>query len=119
VFYTIRTFDSLTLSTITTTRKFFTIIVSVVVHGHVLLSQQWIAVGVVFLGLILEVVDGENEKRKKRLRLHHSSSSDSTAAVPADSAASSVSKDDRERKAASASAISPTAGAAISKPHAR
>lgn len=90
IFYTIRTFDSLTLSTITTTRKFFTvravvlrswpfisapfvrkhcvilgphlppsphfywqIITSVAVHGHVLLTQQWVAVFVVFAGLAL------------------------------------------------------------------
>ena len=32
---------------------FLQIIASVMVHGHVLLTQQWIAVVVVFLGLSL------------------------------------------------------------------
>lgn len=41
------------------------IVMSVVVHGHVLLTQQWLAVGVVFSGLALEVVDSELEKRRK------------------------------------------------------
>jgi solute carrier family 35 (UDP-galactose transporter), member B1 len=64
IFYTIRTFDSLTLSTITTTRKFFTIVMSVFLHGHDLATVQWAAVGIVFAGLSLEVVDSENEKKK-------------------------------------------------------
>lgn len=96
IFYTIRTFDSLTLSTITTTRKFFTIIVSVFVHGHVLLSQQWVAVTVVFVGLVLEVVDSENEKRKKRHHGHlHSAASVGNAPAEALVASSSVAGKER------------------------
>ena len=66
IFYTIRTFDSLTLSTITTTRKFFTIVTSVVIHGNVLATSQWGAVAIVFGGLALEVWDGERERARKR-----------------------------------------------------
>jgi hypothetical protein len=40
------------------------------VHGHVLVMQQWVAVGIVFLGLTLEVVDSEFEKRSGK---HHHS----------------------------------------------
>ena len=65
IFWTIREFDSLTLSTITTTRKFFTIVTSVVFHGHVLTQGQWVAVGVVFAGLALETVEKEWEKRSR------------------------------------------------------
>ena len=67
IFLTIRTFDSLTLSTVTTTRKFFTIVASVVVHGNVLNPKQWFAVLIVFAGLSLEVVDSYLEGRKKHL----------------------------------------------------
>ena len=42
------------------------IVMSVVVHGHVLLAQQWAAVGVVFTGLALEVVDSQLEKRRQQ-----------------------------------------------------
>lgn len=66
IFYTLRTFDSLTLSTITTTRKFFTIVASVFFYGHVLADMQWVAVLVVFSGIILEVVEGERDKKRKR-----------------------------------------------------
>lgn len=70
IFYTIRTFDSLTLSTITTTRKFFTILVSVLDprNGHKLSKPQWAAVLVVFAGVGLEVYDGDLEKRQKKAK---------------------------------------------------
>lgn len=53
IFYTIRRFGSLVNTLITTTRKFFNILMSVVWNGNPLLPQQWIAVGMVFLGLLL------------------------------------------------------------------
>lgn len=59
VFWTIREFNALTLTTITTTRKFFTILVSVVVHGNALVGKQWFAVATVFAGLFLEAFDKE------------------------------------------------------------
>lgn len=59
VFWTIREFNALTLTTITTTRKFFTILVSVVVHGNALAGKQWFAVATVFAGLFLEAFDKE------------------------------------------------------------
>lgn len=66
IFYTIRTFDSLVLTTITTTRKFFTIVVSVVVYGHALSAAQWAAVAVVFAGLVMDAGFEEAGKRNKR-----------------------------------------------------
>lgn len=66
IFWTIREFDSLTLSTITTTRKFFTIVASVAFHGNKLNQWQWVAVGVVFAGLAIEVLESERDRRAKR-----------------------------------------------------
>lgn len=66
IFWTIREFDSLTLSTITTTRKFFTIVASVFFHGNVLAPWQWVAVGVVFSGLAIEVLESERDRRAKK-----------------------------------------------------
>lgn len=57
IFYTISNFNALTLATITTTRKFFTILVSVVWFGHQLTQQQWYGVGLVFSGLLMELVN--------------------------------------------------------------
>jgi len=82
VFWTIRTFDSLTFSTITTTRKFFTIVLSVVYFGHRLSTQQWGAVGAVFAGLALETVAGK-DKDKHVGGKNASGKADGSAAVAA------------------------------------
>lgn len=55
VMMTLFRFDSLVLTMITTTRKFFTILASVVVHGSVLNENQWIGVGMVFAGVCADV----------------------------------------------------------------
>ncbi|CAM9812747.1 unnamed protein product, partial [Hapterophycus canaliculatus] len=41
IFYTISNFSPLTCTTITTTRKFFTIIFSVIMFGHPIGPNQW------------------------------------------------------------------------------
>mmetsp|Transcript_8582 Transcript_8582/g.19256 ORF Transcript_8582/g.19256 Transcript_8582/m.19256 type:complete len:467 (-) Transcript_8582:196-1596(-) len=56
IFLTIHHFSPLTCTTITTTRKFFTILLSVYKFGHVLDVWQWVSIGLVFCGLYLEIV---------------------------------------------------------------
>ena len=56
VFFTISNFNSLTLMTITTTRKLFTFILSVHLFGHRVFPLQWIGMGMVFSGLVYELV---------------------------------------------------------------
>jgi UDP-galactose transporter B1 len=58
-------FDSLTLTTITTTRKFFTIITNVFVYHHVVSPLQWVGVVCVFGGLAMDMLDKQREKKKK------------------------------------------------------
>ncbi len=55
VFFTIAHFSSLTLATITTTRKFFTILLSVLYFRHELSARQCAGVGLVFVGLGMEL----------------------------------------------------------------
>lgn len=55
IFYALKNFNSLVLATITTTRKFFTILASVFMFGHALLPTQWVGVLLVFVGLMLEL----------------------------------------------------------------
>lgn len=55
IFYALKNFNSLVLATITTTRKFFTILASVFVFGHPLIVEQWFGVFLVFVGLVLEL----------------------------------------------------------------
>ncbi|CAM9148796.1 unnamed protein product [Choristocarpus tenellus] len=55
VFYIIKEYGSLTNVTATISRKFFSILVSVVVFGHVVAWWQWIGVFCVFGGLSMSV----------------------------------------------------------------
>lgn len=52
IFYTIQEFGSLVSTIITTTRKFFSILISVVWNGNSLLFEQWVGVSMVFCGLM-------------------------------------------------------------------
>jgi UDP-galactose transporter B1 len=52
IFFTIKTFGSLINTLICTTRKFFNILISVVINVNPLLPVQWVAVSMVFCGLI-------------------------------------------------------------------
>ena len=55
VLFTLLTFNSLILVTVTTTRKFATILLSVFIYGHRLQWMQWAGVGLVFAGLWMDV----------------------------------------------------------------
>jgi UDP-galactose transporter B1 len=63
--YTLSTFSSLLLVTITVTRKMLTMILSVVWFGHSLGSKQWMGVGLVFGGIGAEAVVNRQEKAAK------------------------------------------------------
>ncbi|KAI9568390.1 UAA transporter family-domain-containing protein [Boletus coccyginus] len=54
IFETLQHFGSLTLVTITLTRKMFTMILSVVVYSHKLTIGQWLGAAIVFAGISIE-----------------------------------------------------------------
>lgn len=56
IFLTITWYSSLVCTTITTTRKFFTILLSIMYFGHHFTVLQWIATGLVFTGLYLGIM---------------------------------------------------------------
>lgn len=62
VFLTIEAFSALTLTTITTTRKFITILLSVVWYGNELSLWRWGAIGVVLGGVGIDAFDSERAK---------------------------------------------------------
>ncbi|KAL0236417.1 hypothetical protein GEMRC1_002999 [Eukaryota sp. GEM-RC1] len=66
--------SSLVCATVTTTRKFFTLLISVALFDNALLPQQWLSVGCVFGGILLEKLAKVYQKRKK---LHTFQSNDS------------------------------------------
>lgn len=63
--YTLATFSSLLLVTITVTRKMLTMILSVVWFGHTLGGSQWLGVGLVFGGIGAEAIIQRREKAAK------------------------------------------------------
>lgn len=63
--YTLSTFSSVLLVTVTVTRKMFTMILSVVAFGHRLTQMQWLGVGLVFGGIGVEAAIARREKIAK------------------------------------------------------
>ncbi|CAD6187909.1 unnamed protein product [Caenorhabditis auriculariae] len=66
IFKTVHEFSPLTCSIVTTTRKLFTIIISVVFMNHPLSTRQSYATAVVFLALTVDAVDGKLSQSKKK-----------------------------------------------------
>ena len=64
IFLTIAWFSPIVTTTITTTRKFFTILLSVWAYGHPFTAVQWTAVGLVFSGLYLSILMVSREKEE-------------------------------------------------------
>ncbi|KAH6610370.1 hypothetical protein Trco_000390 [Trichoderma cornu-damae] len=65
IFYTLSTFSSVLLVTVTVTRKMFTMILSVVAFGHHLTQMQWLGVTLVFGGIGVEAAIARKEKMAK------------------------------------------------------
>ncbi|NXC23738.1 S35B1 protein, partial [Campylorhamphus procurvoides] len=63
IFMTVVYFGPLTCSIITTTRKFFTILASVVLFANPISSMQWVGTILVFLGLGLDAKFGKGVKK--------------------------------------------------------
>lgn len=76
IFLTISRFGSLANTTITTTRKFVSIVVSSVISGNPLSQKQWASVVMVFSGLSLQIflkwrkLQGTKKDKKKGMRTH-------------------------------------------------
>jgi UDP-galactose transporter B1 len=67
IFYTIFNFSPLILSIVTTTRKFFTVLASIFFYNHPVNNTQWLSIGLVFCGVLLEFI---SEQRKHSSGAH-------------------------------------------------
>jgi len=67
IFETLQHFGSLTLVTVTLTRKLFTMVLSVVVYNHTLTLGQWFGAAVVFAGIGVEAWVKRQEVHAKRV----------------------------------------------------
>jgi len=64
IFYTIANFSALILSIVTTTRKFFTVLASIVIYHHEMNIYQWLSIGLVFAGVFVEMLAGGKKHSK-------------------------------------------------------
>ncbi|KII84977.1 hypothetical protein PLICRDRAFT_45834 [Plicaturopsis crispa FD-325 SS-3] len=67
IFETLQHFGSLTLVTITLTRKLFTMLLSVVVYNHRLTAGQWLGAAIVFAGISVEAWVKRKDVHAKRV----------------------------------------------------
>lgn len=67
IFETLQHFGSLTLVTITLTRKMFTMILSVVIYNHKLTLGQWLGAAIVFAGISVEAWVKRKDIHAKRV----------------------------------------------------
>ncbi|KAJ7254319.1 UAA transporter [Mycena haematopus] len=67
IFETLQHFGSLTLVTVTLTRKMFTMLLSVVVYNHKLNAGQWLGAGVVFAGISVEAFVKRKDVHVKKI----------------------------------------------------
>ncbi|XP_050360668.1 solute carrier family 35 member B1 homolog [Nymphalis io] len=65
IFYMVSEFGPLPCSVVTTTRKFFTVLASVIIFGNVLYTRQWIGAALVFTGLFLDIFYNKSAPVKK------------------------------------------------------
>lgn len=65
IFYTIANLGPLTCSTVTTTRKIFTVLLSIFVHGHPINEFGWAGIGTASLGIIGELAEKMGGSSKK------------------------------------------------------
>lgn len=62
IFMTVAEFGPLPCSIITTTRKFFTVLGSILIFGNNLSPRQWLSTFIVFSGLFLDAMYGKDKK---------------------------------------------------------
>lgn len=57
IFYTISNFDPLVATTVTTTRKVFSVLLSIFLNGHAVGTQGWVGIGLASSGILSEMLD--------------------------------------------------------------
>ncbi|XP_076631851.1 solute carrier family 35 member B1 homolog meigo [Colletes latitarsis] len=67
IFLTIADFGPLPCSIITTTRKFFTVLGSILIFGNTLTYRQWLGTFIVFSGLLLDALYSKDKSSKKNV----------------------------------------------------
>jgi len=64
IFYTIANFDPLVCTTVTTTRKIFTVLLSILTKGHAMNTQGWAGISLACFGILAEMQQKMSHKKK-------------------------------------------------------
>ena len=64
IFYTIANFEPLVCTTVTTTRKIFSVLLSIFLHGHAINEIGWAGIGCASLGIIGEMTEKKDHGAK-------------------------------------------------------
>merc|ERR1719431_2484392 len=70
IFMCVSEFGPLPCSIITTTRKFFTVFISVMLFNNSLINRQWLGTFFVFTGIFLDIFYGKEKSQKSEDRLN-------------------------------------------------
>ncbi|PXF47093.1 Solute carrier family 35 member B1 [Gracilariopsis chorda] len=65
IFYTVRNFNALLVTTITTTRKMFTVLLSIFIFNHPMEPRKWLGLVLVFAAISWEAAAKQRAKRLK------------------------------------------------------
>jgi UDP-galactose transporter B1 len=65
IFYTIANFDPLVCTTVTTTRKVFSVLLSIFLNGHAMSTQGWAGIGLASAGIMSELLDKSSKGHGK------------------------------------------------------
>lgn len=68
IFYTVAVFDPLVCSTVTTTRKIFSVLLSIFTKGHQISGQGWAGILLAFSGILSEIQSKYAASRDKHLK---------------------------------------------------
>ena len=69
IFYTVAHFDPLVCSTVTTTRKIFSVLLSILIKGHAMSAQSWTGVSIACAGILSEVHAKFTKARKLKSKV--------------------------------------------------
>ena len=64
IFYTIANFDPLVCTTVTTTRKVFSVLLSIFLNGHAMSKQGWAGIGLASAGIFSELLGKSGHSKK-------------------------------------------------------
>lgn len=87
IFWLVRSFSALTLVTVTTTRKFFTVLASIFWFQHKVALGQWFSIALVFTGLGWEETNKYIQKQRARAAKNAQDKKDAAAAQQAQAVA--------------------------------